>query len=117
VLCPGVEAEMDNRGFALLIVLHKDRAGVTCPSTVGSDAVEIDLLQIHAYVCKYAARFSLRCRGVDQDEDAFPRSERAHNLTVDPVNRREFSRPVGGVVRPSEPSGLVFLPLRGMAVS
>ena len=46
-----------------------------------------------------------------------PRRQVAHDLAVDPRDRRELARPVGALVRPRQPGRLVRLPLGRHAVA
>ena len=52
-----------------------------------------------------------------QDAHALDAREMAHDVGIDPGNRREFAGPVGALVRPGEPGGFVRLPFGGHAVA
>jgi hypothetical protein len=48
---------------------------------------------------------------LDQNAHAFHARQMTNDLAIQPRDRLEFSRPVGFLVRPGEPGGLVRLPL------
>ncbi len=54
---------------------------------------------------------------VDQDVHLLDAREVANDLRVDPRNGLELARPVGAVVRPRDPGGLVRLPLGRHAIA
>jgi hypothetical protein len=49
----------------------------------------------------------------DEQADDFAGGNLSHHFAVDPRMAVEFARPVGGVVRPAEPGGLVRFPFGG----
>ncbi len=60
---------------------------------------------------------SPRCLVVDQNVDLLDAREMADDLRIDPRNRLELARPVGAIVRPRDPRGLVRLPLGRHAIA
>src|SRR5262245_48656367 len=75
-------------------------------------------MQAHA-ICTYrvcversACRFTHVLR-VTKDLHRLVISQHACDFSVDPRDRPELARPVGLMVRPANPGGAVWLPLRG----
>src|SRR5262249_6695332 len=66
---------------------------------------------------KDAASFDFGVFVVDEDVDPFDASEMAADLGVDPGDRFKLARPVGTVVWPRDPGGLVRLPLGRHAIA
>ena len=115
VLGPGVEPEARDRDLARRVVLHEDGPEVARPAAVEGEAEELDAAGVHPDAAQDAARERLLARIRDQDADRLAGRDAAHDLAVDPRDRRELARPVGQAVRPGQPGGLVRLPFRGHA--
>ena len=116
VLGPAVEAEARDRHLGLgVLAPHADGPEVARPAAVGRPAEELDAPGRGADPLEDPPRLRLvRLRG-HEDADDLALRQLADDLAVDPRDGREAARPVGEVVRPAEPGGLVLLPLRGHA--
>ncbi len=135
VLGPGVEAPArrgDGRQSRLLrrIAADEDRTVVARPDAVGRDAEETERCRrslprrLADFLRRSTVRahqqlpgFRLVCFIVDQDVDPLDAREVTNDLGVDPRNRLELARPVGAIVRPRDPGGVVRLPLGGHAIA
>src|SRR5262249_2853623 len=108
VLGPAVEAEARD-GHRARAVLDEDGPEVARPAAVEGKAEELDKGGIDGDARQEPARAGLRPRARHEDPHDLPRREVAHDLAVDPGDRRELAGPVREAVRPREPGGLVPL--------
>ncbi len=117
VLGPAVEPPVGRGQLARASSLHEDRAEVARPDAVGRHAHEVDarrgrrrpapsmLARLLPRRRRSTTRMRTRSRGASC----------AHDLGVDPGDRRELARPVASLVRPGDPGRRVRLPLGGHA--
>ena len=114
VFCPGIEFETDDRHLPRLsVVFHENRTGIARPSAIGGKFEELHARRIHTHAFEHATRARFMLFRIHQDANCFAFGEMADNFTVDPVNRLDFTGPVGGIVRPADPGGLVRFPFGG----
>ena len=112
VLGPTVEQPVRVSDFAGMAA-HADGAGVAHPAAIGGDAEEIDGAQIYAGFFQDVARIGFRGAILDEEKNTFDASEMTHYLRIGPGNGGKFTRPVGFLVGPAEPSRFVMLPFGG----
>src|ERR1035437_4572572 len=118
ILRPTCEAETRNGHVgARRVTLHKHGAEVARPAAIGGKAEKLHALQIHANPFENTASFSLVVFRVDQNSHDFAGNDVTYDLTVHPGDGGEFLRPVGEVVRPPDPRGLMRFPLSRHAVA
>lgn len=116
ILGPGVEAEPGDPDLAASRrAPHEDGAEVPRPSAVGGPTQELDLAQGSAHLVEHLPRTLLVSGRVHQDAHRLAGGDLADDLAVHPRDGREPARPVGQLVGPAEPGGLVAVPLGGQA--
>jgi hypothetical protein len=113
VLGPAVEAEPGDCDLRLrLLAAHKDGTEVPRPAAVGGPAEELHPLGGRPHTLEYASGPGLVGLRGDDDAHDLALGELADDLPVGPGYGCEAPGPVGDVVGPPEPGGLVGLPLR-----
>ena len=73
----------------------------------------MDATEVGAGARQVAAGELLLGLMVDQDADDLAGRNLAHDFAIDPADGVELVGPVGGMVRPAEPSGFVRFPFGG----
>ena len=114
VFRPAIKEPIGDGDLALLVA-NEDRAVIARPASIRGPAEELDRAHVHSAFGENAPGAFFE-RGVfDQNADALHARQPPHDIAIDPRNGREFSRPIGSLVRPGEPGGFVRLPFGGHA--
>jgi hypothetical protein len=92
---------------------HEARPKVARPTAVGGKAEKVDPIERDAGTRQQAAGLALVLRGVDENPHHLAGYEPAHDFGVDEWNDGDLARPIGRVVRPADPGGVMLLPLGG----
>ena len=118
ILRPAREPEADDSHLgARQITLDEYRPEVARPAAIRGKAEELHAPGIHPVAQEGApGPFLMRFR-IHQNAHDFAGCNLPHDFTVHPGDRCKLARPVGEVVRPSEPRGFMRFPLGGQAVA
>ena len=111
ILCPRIEPPIHQLDGAALTV-HESRRRVAQPDAVRGHDMKPHVAR-HAVRREMLLRRRTHGRIVTQNLDPLARREYARDVGVDPGNGSQLTRPVGFVVRPRNPGGLVRMPLGG----
>ena len=125
VLGPGIKMEIDDGrsgpGASTLAprgrLADKNRAAIAHPTPVGRMDDELDLFQVGSRPSQVTVDDLLVGSALDQDSNRLAGGESADDFSINPANGIELVGPIGRIVGPAEPSGLMGLPLGGHGVA
>src|ERR1700704_2861935 len=112
---PGIKSPIGERDA--LIAGDKDWSGIAGPYAVGGPDVKLYLLHFDVAVLQDLACGLLFTRGSHDQVYIFGTGKVPDDVSKNPRNGVEFSRPVRAVMRPGQPCGLMWLPFGRHAIT
>ena len=108
---PGVEPKPRDPAVGRWFVSRdKQRATVTKPASIRRDPIPCHLRTLDSSPLQYPLRPLLVPVRLNQYPHGFPSHDLSYDLSVHPMNRGQFPRPIGLMMRPGQPGGCMRLP-------